>query len=330
MTEDIHLRSLGGYGCSGFRHELTMRTPAPLPDPLDRRSFTVREALSLGIPHSRLRSRDLTTPSRGVRVPQDACDDVITRARPLIQLNATSCISHVTAAKLHGIAVPRGADELLHLSRSAGRPLTRRDGVISHRLAFRQGDITEMDGVPVTSVFRTFLDLGTVLHLDDLIAAGDSIVSEHHRHFGAPRIPLIQIRDLRSRIESTSKVHGIRAARAAIDLMEPGVDSPPETAVRLMLGRAGLPVFTPNCPVGAEHGMPVWADLGCPEYRTCIEYDGGHHLTPEQQQFDARRDQRTREAGWAQVKLNKLDLRRGEQWVVSLVRKALRAQGWRG
>ena len=307
-----------------------MRLPAPLPSPLDHRPFTVRESALLGIPYARLRSTDLEIPSRGIRVPRGGQNDLLRRARPFIHLNATSCVSHVTAATLHGIAVPGGVDELLHLSRAAGRALTRRDGVVSHRLAFRPDDIIEMDGVPVTSVFRTFLDLGTVLHLDDLIAAGDSIISEHHRHFGSPKIPLIRIADLRSRIERTSKIHGIRAARLAIDLMEPGVDSPPETAVRLMLGRAGLPAFTPNCPVGAEQGQPVWTDLGCSEYRTCIEYDGGHHLTPEQQQFDARGDQRTREAGWAQVKLNKLDLRNGEQRIVSLVRRALRSQGWRG
>ena len=74
-----------------------------------------------------------------------------------------------------------------------------------------------------------------------------------------------------------------------------------------------MPVFVPNCRIDSEFGLPVWADLGCHEFKTCIEYDGGHHLTPEQQQYDARRDQRTREADWAQVKLNKLDLRKGEQ-----------------
>ncbi|GAA2174105.1 hypothetical protein GCM10009784_11040 [Arthrobacter parietis] len=97
-----------------------------------------------------------------------------------------------------------------------------------------------------------------------------------------------------------------------------------------MLGRAGLPVFVPNCRIDTEIGLPVWADLGCHEFKTCIEYDGGHHLTPEQQQYDARRDQRTREADWAQVKLNKLDIRKGEQWITSLARGALRSQGWPG
>ncbi|WP_157358997.1 hypothetical protein [Arthrobacter sp. Soil782] len=75
--------------------------------------------------------------------------------------------------------------------------------------------------MPVTSVFRTFVDLGTLLHLDDLVAARDSIVSENHRHFGEPRRPVIPVAGLRKLVEHTSKIHGIRAARLAIDLIEP-------------------------------------------------------------------------------------------------------------
>ncbi|MDF9278032.1 hypothetical protein P4U43_09550 [Arthrobacter sp. EH-1B-1] len=282
------------------------------------------------IPYSRLRAKDLTAPTRGIREAVGQNADVLSRAEAFIQLNPGSCVSHVSAARLHGIAVPGQHEDVLHLARPARGSLTRRNGVVSHRLALRAEDTVIINGLPVTSVFRTFVDLGTLLHLDDLVAAGDSIVSEHHRHFGEPRHPMIPVAGLRKLVEHTSKIHGIRAARLAIDLIEPGVDSPPETQIRLMLGRAGLPVFVPNCRIDTEIGLPVWADLGCHEFKTCIEYDGGHHLTPEQQQYDARRDQRTREADWAQVKLNKLDIRKGEQWITSLARGALRSQGWPG
>lgn len=307
-----------------------MKRPHPLPSPLDLRPFTVRESTAREIPYSRLRAKDLIAPSRGIREAVGQNDTVLSRAEAYIQLNPGSCVSHVSAAKIHGIAVPSKYEDVLHLARPARGSLTRRNGVVSHRLALRPQDIVIINGLPVTSVFRTFVDLGTLLHLDDLVAAGDSIVSEHHRHFGKPRLPMIPVARLRKLVENTRKIHGIRAARLAIDLIEPGVDSPPETQIRLMLGRAGLPVFVPNCRIDAEIGLPVWADLGCREYKTCIEYDGGHHLTPEQQQYDARRDQRTREADWAQVKLNKLDLRKGERWITLLVRRALRSQGWPG
>jgi very-short-patch-repair endonuclease len=65
-------------------------------------------------------------------------------------------------------------------------------------------------------------------------------------------------------------------------------------------------------------------------FRTCIEYEGLHHLTPEQQALDACRDQRVTDAGWRQVKVNSIDMSHGREWVVSRVRQALRMQGWPG
>lgn len=108
-----------------------------------------------------------------------------------------------------------------------------------------------------------------------------------------------------------------------------GVDSPPETLVRLMVDDGGLPRFNVDWPVqDPTGGVAFWTDLACEEYRVCIEYDGAHHLTPEQQSADARRDAWASELGWAQIKLNKLDLRQGSGWVVAKVAAALRRQGW--
>jgi very-short-patch-repair endonuclease len=73
---------------------------------------------------------------------------------------------------------------------------------------------------------------------------------------------------------------------------------------------------------------PVWTDLGCRRFRTCIEHDGVHHLTPEQQALDAYRDQRVADAGWRQVKISSADMSRGREWVVSRVRQSLCKQGW--
>lgn len=100
--------------------------------------------------------------------------------------------------------------------------------------------------------------------------------------------------------------------------------------MRLILEDAGLPEFVVNYPMRNALGSTVaWADLACEAYRVCIEYDGDHHLTPEQQAKDMARDAKVAEMGWAQVKLNRLDLQEGGWRVVAKVRKALLRQGWR-
>ncbi|MBT2549580.1 hypothetical protein [Arthrobacter sp. ISL-65] len=75
-------------------------------------------------------------------------------------------------------------------------------------------------------------------------------------------------------------------------------------------------------------GSVLPTDLGCVRFRTCIEYEKFHHLTPAQQALDAYRDQRVTDAGWRQVKVNSIDMGHGRDWVVSRVRQALRKQGW--
>ena len=75
-------------------------------------------------------------------------------------------------------------------------------------------------------------------------------------------------------------VAGLRLLRKSLGLARVGVDSPPETRLRLLFGRSGLPAFEPNYVLLDEQGTPLWIDLACPEFRLAVEYDGGHHLTP--------------------------------------------------
>lgn len=280
---------------------------------------------------SRTRAKDLTTPSREVRVPTDTIQPVLGRCRPYLELLPGSFVSHTTAAEIHGIHLPPWIPrERLHLSRGKRSAAPRRKGVTGHRLDIAEGDVVEIAGLAVTSVARTWLDLATVLPLEDLIVAGDQIVSEHVRSFGPPKIAMVPKRDLGRFVATHGRSWGIQKARLAYDRLRVGVDSPPETLVRLILEDAGLPEFTVNYPLRDSDGLIVaWTDLGSETFRICIEYDGEHHLTPEQQAKDMARDAKVAEIRWAQVKLNRLDLRAGGWLVAVKVRKALLRQGWR-
>jgi very-short-patch-repair endonuclease len=330
----------------------------PLPEEFEARPFSLTEAASAGIPADRLTASDLHLPSRGIRVPKSAERSLHALARSHTQLDDQTFASLLTAAEIHGVPLPTWAQftpddggpvtsavepvpwgkksgphfrepgRLLHLSRSDAGTLPRRRGVAGHRLRIRDGDITMADGLRVTTPARTWVDLGSVLPLQDLIVAGDAIVSEHSRTFGPPRVAMVPLPELRAFVDKANGIHGVRKARIALDSLRVGVDSPPETVLRLMLDDAGLPEFLPNVRVDDILGRPVWTDLGCARFRICVEYEGLHHLTPEQQSLDAYRDQRVIESGWRQVKINRIDMGHGAGWVVSRVKQALRKQGW--
>ncbi len=170
-------------------------------------------------------------------------------------------------------------------------------------------------GLRVTSMERTWLDLATQLSLDELVVAGDQLVSEHQRNFGRRRLPKVPLQELSAYIGGKSATAGLARARRALKLLRVGVDSPPETRLRLILQRWGLPEFVPNTPILDETGDPqIWADLGNALFRICIEYEGAHHLTTAQQGRDHERDYTTAQLGWIQVKINKADMRAGEDW----------------
>lgn len=308
-----------------------MPKPQPLPEEFTV-PFTLARAVGAGLSVARLRASDLRVPSRSVRVPKTAPFDLAAGCRPYLEMLPDAVLSHGTAARLHGLALPRRIAEepLLHISRTRAYAPPRRRHVSGHRLRLEPDEISYVHGLPVTSVARTWLDLAGTLSLDELVVMADQIVSEHQRSFGAPRRPMVPLDEMRNLVERRSGAPRIRRSRAALAHVRVGVDSPPETRLRLMLARhADLPEFVPNVALLDEYGEPqVWTDLGCQTFRTCLEYDGAHHLTPEQQARDHHRDLTTAELGWIQVKISRADLAQGSDWVAAKVRRGLKLGGW--
>lgn len=297
---------------------------------LARRSFTFGEGLSSGATRGHLRGKDMSTPSREIRVPRGLRQPLLDRVRPYLALCPKGCISHVTAAQLHGLPLPWFDDEIrtVHLTRPAHSAQPRRRNVIGHSNTLAPDDIMYLDGVAVTTPERTFLDLSALLSLDDLVAVADFLVCEHERPFGLAKAARVPAQTLRSYISSKRNLRGLSAARSALELMRVGVDSRPETRLRLLLQRAGLPEFTTNYAIEGE--PQVWPDLACKEYKTSAEYEGEVHKTPQKQLFDRNRDERTAARGWLQVKVYKSDMRRGDAFVVEMFKRALRKHGWQG
>ncbi|WP_214839921.1 hypothetical protein [Arthrobacter sp. ISL-72] len=88
-------------------------------------------------------------------------------------------------------------DWRIHVARDRTGSKPRRLNVVGHRLTFKDGEVMMHDGVRVTSPERTWLDLAAVLSVDELIAAGDSIVVAHGPDFPRPKEALSTLAELR-------------------------------------------------------------------------------------------------------------------------------------
>lgn len=207
-------------------------------------------------------------------------------------------LSHSTAAQCWRLPVPD--DPYLHVTRHPSAGVTRHSGVRTHRGALRDGEQVALDGRPVTSLGRTFVDLAGFLDLEQLVAAGDVAL----RRLGRPQ-------ELERAVARARRRRGVPLARAALPLLDPDSRSPGETRCRLLLRGAGFPLV---------HAVPVhdvaghWvaeADLGDAQARVAVQYDGRHHLLgdPAQRAADLGRDEQARAAGWQVVVLTARDLR---------------------
>jgi hypothetical protein len=97
----------------------------------------------------------------------------------------------------------------------------------------------------------------------------------------------------------------VRRLEVALELIDPGSQSPRESYLRLLLIDAGLPRPQTQIPVLGVDRVPVaYLDLGWPEYLVAVEYDGAHHQTDRRQYLkDIRRLEKLERMGWIIVRV---------------------------
>jgi hypothetical protein len=170
-------------------------------------------------------------------------------------------------------------------------------------------EIQVVAGVPVTTPERTAFDIGrrkpvgrAIAHLDALMRATrtktNDVLQIADRHRGA---------------------RGLMQLKTALDLVDPGSQSPKETWLRLLLIRAGLPRPT-QIPVLAE-GQTYYLDMGWEDLMVAAEYDGEQHrLDPWQYAWDIRRSEALARLGWIVIRAIASDRPGG---IIARVRDAL-------
>ncbi len=277
--------------------------------------FLRRNGLSAGLSRRQLQGKRFHSVARGVMVSSAVPLDLRTRCQAMgLVLPDGAIFSHHTAAGLY--RAPISPDTTLHVSLvSTVEP--RIEGVTAHRVR-ELGPVWRIDGQPVTSPGRTFVDLAARLDLPSLVAVGDNLLARP----GAPET-------FRSALEHGTKRRGIRVARFAFSLLNPRADSAPESHLRLLLTLAGYPPDVVNEPLYDENGRQ-WAkpDNGY-LVRLSLEYEGAHHLQdPRQWERDIRRDNRYRDRDWHLIRVTKSLLYEHSDELVAEVADVLRRRRW--
>jgi hypothetical protein len=293
----------------------------PRPRPLEPRlgaTFRVDDARRLGETPGRLRGDDLSRPFHGVR---SSNGNAGWRAYALL-LRDGDRFSHSTAAELWGAPLPRRFEGAVHVASPREMSRAKGRGVRGHS----SGTIHPVTrhGVPVSDPATTFLELAALLDLDALVAVGDYLTLDPRRLDPLDIRPYVSLGQLLSTVRRSTG-RGVVRARAAALLIRPGVESPMETRLRLLLVRAGIPEPICGYPVSTRRGQHIGHfDLAWPEHRVLAEYDGDQHrASTDQYDRDIRRFDQASDEGWRVIRVRMKDFRAPAS-IVDRVARALR------
>jgi very-short-patch-repair endonuclease len=220
-------------------------------------------------------------------------------------------LSHGSAASLWGLRRPRGP---AHVTAPSGRQFRPgRDGIRLHRGRLHEGDATEREGIPVTSVARTLFDLAEVVSQRELRRAWEE----------ADRLKLLRLVAVERICEQG---YGRRALRPIRPLL---AEARAPTTTRSALEErfaefccrhlADLPAPLTNVEVLGHEVDAFW-----PDRRLIVEMDGwAFHSHRAAFERDRERDAARQAAGYRVIRLTHRQLKSEAPRVAAQLRALL-------
>lgn len=220
----------------------------------------------------------------------------------------------LSAAALHG---SRWIDaklpaELNHASRH------KTDGIVLHSDRLADDEVCVLRGIRTTTPARTAFDLGrrrgrttAVVRIDALLQACE-----------------LKLADVQALIDAHRGVRGLVQLREVLDLADDGAESPQETRLRLLYTEARMRPTQTQIEV-FYYGQQIGRiDMGWPEWKVGVQYDGFQHWTdPAQRTKDIDQNVEYADLGWRIVRVGADLLRYRQGTIVARTREALRAAG---
>lgn len=212
-------------------------------------------------------------------------------------LTTPAVVSHMSAAVLHGLPLWNAELARVHLIRDRANGGHVDDLVHLHVMPLGLGDVTEIDGIAVTSLARTVCDLARTLSTFKAVPIGDDAL--------ARGLYPAELTDVLARCRGW---RGVVRARRTVDFLDARSESPGESCSRVVLHEQGLPKPDLQVKVYDDRGYFIArSDFGWIERRTLGEFDGqgkyGALRRPDQTADDVvldekAREDRLRDHGW--------------------------------
>jgi very-short-patch-repair endonuclease len=290
-----------------------------LPPELSGAPFTVAQGAVAGLSPDRLRGRDLYRPFYGVRSSADSAT-ILDRCRAYEQrMPQHAFFCSVTAALLFGVPLPHRLEQspVVHVGVPRAKHPPRGRGVLGHRLSVSSDDVRSWCGLRVAAPEQVWCQLGELLSLPDLVAAGDFLIRRD--------LPLTTHGRLGEAVRQFPGRRGKPRLRVAVELLNDRSESRRESHLRVILVQARIPGLEVNWPITTAGGHHYRADLAFPQKKMVIEYQSRYHGDEVQRRKDMTRRARLEADGWYVMEVNADDLRDPAE-LVHRIRQVLAAR----
>lgn len=212
-------------------------------------------------------------------------------------LRVPGVVSHGSAAALHGLPLWAVPLDRVHVTRQPPAHSGRDTRLHTHAARLGPDDTAVVDGLVVTSVARTVVDLARVLPFGPALAVADGALHSG----GATREELAAV------LAAGAGTRGSRPARRVVDAADRRSESVGESRSRAVLIGHGLPGPDLQVEVLGADGRTYYGDFGWRGARLLGEFDGlvkyGRLRRPGETPGDAvvrekRREDAIRDVGW--------------------------------
>jgi very-short-patch-repair endonuclease len=222
-------------------------------------------------------------------------------------------VGHSAAAALGSRWLPPDGPAELARLRQRGAA-----GIVVHSGSIADDERQISCGMACTTPARTAYDLGRRLTGEIAVIRIDALMN-------VTGVPVEKVRSIADR---NPGARGVRQLRATLARVDGGAESPQETRLRLVLVEADLRPVT-QIPVRNAYGRVVRRiDMGFPEWKVGVEYDGEQHFTnPDDYAVDIERLEFLATMGWTIVRVSARQLRYERSQIVRRVEAALSRAG---
>ena len=213
---------------------------------------------------------------RGVYVPAPVWAAADDDARYLLRIQAVAVtrqarpvLSHLSAARLWGLPVLGRWPTDVHLLVRDGANRQAKNGIIWHYGRITDDEISEIDGLLVTSRLRTLVDLARTERFASAVTALDAGLRAPFILPNGHRDATIGQEELREAVDRLGTARGCRGARLAANFADGDSESPGESASRANIYLSGMP---------APELQVTYPKPGGGEDRVDFTWDAKHHV----------------------------------------------------